>query len=65
MDSLSRRFVPVAHLDDFPAIGVIVDKPPSVCELDDDELSESAIGSDDVGSPMDPLDLDIDAFFNY
>ena len=28
MDSLSRRFVPIAHLDDFPAIGVIVDYPP-------------------------------------
>ena len=63
MDSLSGRFVPVAHLDDFPAIRVIVDYIPSVGELDDDELPESPIGSDDVGSPMDPLDLDIDAFF--
>ena len=63
MESLSRRFVSVAHLDDFPAIGVIVDYPPSVGELDDVELPESSIGSNDVGSLMDPLDLDTDDFF--
>ena len=75
VDGLSRRFVPVAHLDALPAIGVIVDYPPCVGELDDVELPEARLeqvdvelpedptDSDDVGSPMVPLDLDEDDFY--
>ena len=75
MDGLSRRFIPVAHLDVLPPIGIIVDYPPSVVELDDVELPEAPLaqvdvelpedptGPVDVGSPMGQLDLDEDDFY--